>query len=156
MMKRIVWIIIGILVTAMVVIQFFQSPKNLGAESTENDLFTTAGNMPREVRDMIKASCTDCHSDYTVYPWYGSIAPVSWMLASHIREGREHLNLSVWGTLSDRKKISALQEMGEVVTSGEMPLKGYARLHKNAHLTKDQKDQLLRWIDLETKRLMGE
>ena len=155
-MKRILWIIIGILVTALVVIQFFQSPENQGAGSMVNDIFTTAGNMPLEVGDMIKASCTDCHSDHTVYPWYGRIAPVSWMLSSHIREGREHLNLSEWGALSDRKKISALQDMGEAVTSGEMPLKGYARLHKDARLSKDQKDQFLRWIDLETRRLMGE
>lgn len=155
MMKRILWISIGILVIALVVIQFFQSPKNLGTGSTENDIFSVTGNIPQQVQDMIRAGCTDCHSDHTVYPWYGRIAPVSWMLSSHIREGREQLNLSEWGMLTDRKKISALQEMGEVVTNGEMPLKGYARLHKNARLSPDQKDQLLKWIDLETRRLMG-
>jgi hypothetical protein len=76
------------------------------------------------------------------------------MLASHIKEGKERLNLSDWGALSDRKKISALQEMGEVVIKGEMPLKGYARLHRKARLSSDEKDQLVQWIDLETKRLM--
>jgi hypothetical protein len=155
-MKRAFWIIGGILVIALVVIQFFQSPKNTSQGTYSNDLLVVSSNLEPELREMIRNSCHDCHSNHTVYPWYGRIAPVSWMLSSHIREGKEHLNLSDWAALSDRKKISALQDMGEVVTRGEMPLKGYARLHKMARLSADQKELLIKWIDLETKRLMGE
>ncbi len=153
---RVLWISAGILVIVLVVIQFFQSPKNISHGSDGNDMLEVISSLTPQQKDMIRNSCYDCHSNHTVYPWYGRIAPVSWMLSSHIREGKEHLNLSEWASLSDRKRISALQEMGEVVAKGEMPLKGYARLHKKARLTADQKDQLLTWMDTETKRLMGE
>lgn len=156
MMKRFLWILLGILLIAFVVSQFFQSPKNISTEVGVNDLFSQVVNIELEVKDMIGHSCYDCHSNHTSYPWYGRIAPVSWMLASHIKEGKEHLNFSDWSTLSDRKKISALQEMGDAVTNGEMPLKGYARLHKKARFSADQKDLFLKWIDQETRRLIIE
>lgn len=156
MMKRVLWISLGILLIAFVVIQFFQSPKNISTEVGVNDLFSQVVDKELEVKDILGHSCYDCHSNNTHYPWYSRIAPVSWMLASHIKEGKEDLNFSEWGLLSDREKISALQEMGDAVTKGEMPLKGYARLHKKARLSSDQKEQLLKWIDLESLRLLGQ
>ncbi len=156
MINRIVWIVLGALVIIFVVIQFFQSPRNAGTGSEDTDLFSHAMNVSPEIRSVIRNSCYDCHSNTTHYPWYGRIAPVSWTLSSHIKEGKEHLNLSEWGTLSDRKKIAALQGMGEEVTKGEMPLKSYVLMHRKARLSADQKEQLLLWIDLESQRLIGQ
>lgn len=37
-----------------------------------------------------------CHSNETVWPWYSRIAPVSWLVAHDVHDGREELNLSTW------------------------------------------------------------
>ena len=51
-----------------------------------------------ETRAMAVASCFDCHSNETEWPWYSNIAPFSWRIQSHVDEGREVLNFSQWGT----------------------------------------------------------
>lgn len=152
-MRKGLLISLGILVSALILIQFFQPERN-DSPPGENDIFAVSTQIPPDIREMMAGSCTDCHSNQTNYPWYGRIAPVSWILGSHIREGKEHLNLSEWGNLSDRKKIGALQEMAEVVENGEMPLKGYARLHKDARLSADQINKLIQWFEEESMQLL--
>lgn len=152
-MKKGLLFSLGILVTVLVVIQFFQPEPN-DSPPGPDDIFTVSPQITPEIRNMMVASCTDCHSNQTNYPWYGRIAPVAWILGSHIREGKEQLNLSEWGSLSDRKKISALQDMAEVVEKGEMPLKGYTRFHPNARLSADQLDKLIHWLEEESMRIL--
>jgi hypothetical protein len=51
---------------------------------------------PVNVESTLTRPCNDCHSSRTVWPWYSHMAPVSWMLASHVNEGRADLNFSEW------------------------------------------------------------
>jgi len=56
-------------------------------------------------------ACGNCHSDHTDWPWYGHVAPVSWWIAWHVREGRKQLDFSQWESYSARQKIDKLDSI---------------------------------------------
>lgn len=39
-------------------------------------------------------ACYACHSNETAWPWYSSIAPVSWLMQRDVEQGRAKLNFS--------------------------------------------------------------
>ncbi len=45
---------------------------------------------------VLDRSCRDCHSNNTVWPWYTHIAPLSWLMARGVAEGRKAVNFSEW------------------------------------------------------------
>ena len=59
---------------------------------------------PKEIASLLKTSCYDCHSYQTTLPWYGNVAPVSWEVRSHIKEGRTWLNFQEWENYDEEKK----------------------------------------------------
>jgi hypothetical protein len=95
------------------------------------------------VSELLKTACYDCHSNQPTYPWYTNIAPVSWWIKHHINEGSSHLNFSLWGTYSDKRKNHKLEECIEMIEEGEMPMTSYTLIHKEAKLTDAQKMQLV-------------
>lgn len=129
----------------LVIIQFFGIDKENPAYQAEND-FIAITNPPEEIAQIIKTSCYDCHSYHTEYPWYTSVAPVSWWIGDHIDEGREHFNLSEWGTYSEKKALHKLEEFYEEVEEGEMPLTSYTIMHGEASLSADQIEKLVAWV----------
>lgn len=106
-----------------------------------------------ETGGVIRAACMDCHSNETVWPWYSKVAPMKFFIADHIEEGREHLNLSVWGEMSLEDRDHALEEVVEVVEEGEMPLASYTLLHSDAKLTDAQRALIVDWARAERARL---
>ncbi len=104
---------------------------------------------PAEVRTLLKRSCYDCHSHQTRWPWYGYVAPVSWLLAYDVREAREELNLSTWGRYSKKKQAKKREEMWEEVSEGHMPLWYYLPLHPEARLSAADRDTLRAWATAE-------
>jgi hypothetical protein len=107
--------------------------------------------VPPEVRNILDRACADCHSHRTVWPWYSHVAPVSWMIASHVNEGREHLNLSEWPGRHKRQKL--LDEMCDEVEHGAMPIGSYLRLHSRARLSESDKQAVCGWTKAELARL---
>lgn len=100
---------------------------------------------PAEVMAVLQASCFDCHSNRTAWPWYSRVAPVSWWVAHHVEEGREHLNFSHWGNLTPQEQRHARKEVSEEVREGKMPLPSYVRGHRDAALDDAERELLLRW-----------
>jgi hypothetical protein len=100
---------------------------------------------PPEVKAILKTACYDCHSNETEWPWYSSVAPVSWMITDHVREGREHLNFSNWETLYSGKKAGLKKEIWEEINNGNMPLASYTYLHPSANLDQMQKLTIKQW-----------
>ena len=98
-----------------------------------------------EVKNILKNSCYDCHSNETVWPAYSYVAPVSFFLADHVEHGRKHLNFSEWGSLDSAKQKKKLHEIVEEIEEGEMPLSSYLLLHSNAKLTDKEKEILINW-----------
>jgi len=136
--------IVGILILVLILIQFIQPKKNLSKDYT-NDI-TTELQVPKDVQEIIKTSCADCHSNYTVYPWYNNIAPISWYLAHHVNEGKEHLNFSEWTKYNSDQKNHIVKDLKEVIKEKEMPLISYTLIHKNAILTVQQSASFSDWL----------
>jgi hypothetical protein len=108
---------------------------------------------PPQVAAMLHAACYDCHSSETRWPWYSHIAPMSWLIASDVKEGRKNLNLSDWPNDNPTRATKRLENMSDEVGSGEMPLPKYAKIHADARLTESQRKELTEWLDAEAARL---
>ena len=151
MRKGIKWALL-ILAGVLVVIQFFRPERNLQPVGADDLLVLL--DPPAEVSQLLRNSCYDCHSEQTRYPWYSHVAPVSWFLDRHIREGKEEVNFSHFGALETREKIGVLTEICEVVEEGSMPLSSYLRLHRDALPDEEQAGMLCEWSELEALKLL--
>lgn len=140
-MKKIFYI----LLLAFVVIQFFQIDKTNPPVDESQD-FLKINNTPEAIATQIKASCYDCHSNESKYPWYSNIQPVAWFLKHHIDEGREELNFSEFGTYTAKRQAHKLDECSELIEKDEMPLSSYTIIHKDAVLDANQKELLLNYF----------
>jgi hypothetical protein len=101
---------------------------------------------PAEVMEILKKSCYDCHSNETVWPWYSKVAPLSWILADDVKEGRKHLNFSTFESLDTSVKFMKKDDILEKVQSGEMPLDIYIWMHPTSSLELLQKKKKKKWV----------
>jgi len=99
---------------------------------------------PIEVYSILKNSCYDCHSNEAKWPWYSQIAPGSWIITSHVNNGRKALNFSIWEDYTQEEKRKKLKEIYRTVYA-VMPLQSYIWLHKEADLTKEQRNLIRKW-----------
>ncbi|REE79972.1 heme-binding protein [Lutibacter oceani] len=136
-------ILLGILVV-FILIQFIRPEKN-DSKDGKNDIATVMI-VPENVQEIIKTSCADCHSNYTKYPWYSEIAPVSWYLAQHVNEGKEHLNFSEWTAYNSNQKSHIIKDLEEELEEHKMPLNSYLWIHKDAKMSTEQYKILLDWV----------
>jgi hypothetical protein len=148
MKKKLKWIF-GALVAVLVLLQFTNPART--NPPVKNSFPVT--NAPPQVAVMLRASCYDCHSHETRWPWYSHIAPVSWLVVSDVNDGREHLNLSDWPVDDPARAAKKLENMSEKIGYGEMPLKKYTMIHADARLTDGQRKELTDWLDAEAARL---
>ncbi len=95
-----------------------------------------------QTQRLARRACMDCHSNETVWPWYSNIAPVSWVTAGHVRDGRRGLNFSEW-MYSDSQRVKIAQRVDREVRGGGMPDSSYLPLHPEARLSAEEKQQLL-------------
>lgn len=100
---------------------------------------------PDDVMSVLERSCWDCHSNETHWPWYAYVAPVSWLVAHDVEEGREHVNFSEWDAYDAGERDEALEEVVEVMEEQEMPLGKYIRLHPDADLSAAERERLIAW-----------
>jgi hypothetical protein len=140
-MKKILLVILA----AFILIQFIRPEKN----NSENEMnaISTVMEIPVEVAKIIEASCADCHSNSTKYPWYSEIAPASWYLAQHVNEGKENLNFSEWTAYNKDQQKHVLKDIMEVLNEREMPLISYLLIHEEAKLTENQYQILYDWVN---------
>jgi hypothetical protein len=89
-------------------------------------------------RALVERACFDCHSHATRWPWYSHVAPASWLVQSHVDDGRRHLDFSDWD-----RRAESLHELQEVIGTEEMPLPGYVALHAEADLSAAERAALL-------------
>jgi len=111
----------------------------------------TANPPPSPVAVLLHAACYDCHSHEVKWPWYSRIAPASWLVASDVNEGREHLNFSDW-PLEAERAAKKFDRINEVIDYREMPPKKYTLIHADARLSEAQRQALLDWSDAESKK----
>jgi hypothetical protein len=134
------------LVVLLVAIQFVRPAKNIAPRPSENDI-TDHYPTPPAVKQLLAVACYDCHSNTTRYPWYANVQPAAWFLASHVNDGKAHLNFSEFYTYSPKRAASKLDQVIDEVTDHEMPLASYKLGHPDARLTPAQSKLLTDWAD---------
>jgi hypothetical protein len=103
--------------------------------------------LPADVKAMLTRSCFDCHSSRTVWPWYSNVAPVSWLVAGDVKEGRKHLNFSEWEGYSRSKRSLKLEALAKEVDKEAMPPENYLGMHKDAVLSRTDRDRIIAWAE---------
>jgi len=101
----------------------------------------------RQTEDLAQRACYDCHSNRTRWPWYASVAPASWRIQHHVREGREKLNFTAFDPGNETTSESA-SEAGEAVTKGKMPPRDYLLMHPEAWLSGADRRALANGLDV--------
>jgi len=152
-MKKIIKIVLVLIIVGFIVIQFVNRPdKSTTGEVTPAHL-TKIMTVPSNVENILKRSCYDCHSDHTVWPWYTSVAPVSWLVADDVVKGRKKMNFSQWSKIPEAKREARLNEICEQIKADEMPLPNYLYIHGDAKLSQADKDILCKWVETELKKM---
>jgi hypothetical protein len=144
------------MLVVFIIIQFIQPAENKTAVDSKADLVSILG-VPANVANILKNACYDCHSNYTSYPWYASVQPLGWLLAKHIKEGKEALNFNEFGNLQGRRQQSKIKAIYNSVRDGSMPLGSYKLLHPEARLSNENKTLIMDWaaksaLDISTKK----
>jgi len=109
--------------------------------------------IPPEVAALLRRSCTDCHSNQTVWPWYSYVAPVSWLVERDVAKGRNRLNFSDWNQYSLKQREKFFSDIASAVKNQEMPLSQYTLVHRRAKLSEEEKDAVYVWARLERRKL---
>lgn len=137
-MGRILKVFFVMILIALIGIQF------IDVERT-NPVVTADLKAPVAIKELFIKSCYDCHSNQTEWPWYSYVAPVSWLVANDVAEGRKHLNFSDWEKLPGRKKEELKKEIWEEVRDDKMPMTIYTYTHPEAKLDFTQKNLIKQW-----------
>lgn len=129
----------------LVLIQFIQPTRNLSDDRAYD--VSKAYPIPENVDVLLKAACNDCHSNKTTYPGYARIQPIGWWLASHVNDGKRHLNFSTFTRLPIAVQNHKFEEVIEMIDENEMPLPSYTwlGLHPDANLTSEQRKLIADW-----------
>ena len=138
--------IITALCVVFIAIQFIQPARNKSGQVLPAG-FGTIYQVPANLERILQNACYDCHSNNTSYPWYSNIQPMAWMMARHIKNGKEKLNFSGFGNNTTRKQISKLKGIANQIKDDEMPLSSYKMMHKKANLSKEEKILIMDWMN---------
>jgi cytochrome c len=91
--------------------------------------------MPNEVRAILMEKCADCHSNRTRAPFYGHIAPASWLMERDIVDARKAMNLSLWEAYTADQRQTLAAKMAQEIKSHDMPPLQYRAIHWHANTT---------------------
>ena len=136
------WLIGGLLVIQLIRIDVPEPPKAGPQEEIK---------APNEIMALLKKSCYDCHSNHTRWPWYSHIAPVSWEVHSHVKNGRNWLNFSIWNRYGEEKKQKLYKGIAKSI-DWKMPPADYMWIHKDARLTPQERQAIKMWAQSHIKK----
>lgn len=136
-----------LLLVILVAFQFVQPARNKSVQASTQGIASVIS-IPENVQAILQNSCYDCHSNNTRYPWYATLQPGAWWMASHIEEGKAELNFDEFGNYSKRRQISKLKAIQGSIEDESMPLPSYTFIHSGASLSKTDQKLLKDWIEL--------
>jgi hypothetical protein len=143
MKTRILWTLL-IAVGLLLVIQLIRPLKRNPPVNPQIEL-SAVHPVNAEVTAILQRSCSDCHSNRTVWPAYSHVAPASWLVASDVHRGRRAMNFSEWGSYAPGRSQKLLREICTEVTEGEMPGTAYKLMHPSAKLSPAEVQSVCRW-----------
>jgi hypothetical protein len=149
--KIVKWIVI--IVAVLFVCAQFYRPAMTNAAIDPSRTMEAHQHVTPEVEAILARSCNDCHTNQTRFPWYSKVAPFSWLLASHIRDGRDHLNFSDWASYDSEEQDLLLQNICRITKRGAMPISSYLYIHRDAKLSAADVTTLCNWTQSERDRL---
>jgi hypothetical protein len=122
------------LVLFLVAIQFFQ-PQRTNPPAIPSRTLWAHEHVPQEVQGLLGRACGDCHSNRTVWPWYSRVAPISWVVADDVTQGRRHMNFEDWEGQQDAKQANdhLIDVCKELMAKG-MPPFSYRIAHRELQL----------------------
>lgn len=129
--------IVTLAIVVLILIQFVPMPSHQNPPVTG----TPQWDSPR-TEALFKRACANCHSNETVWPWYSSIAPLSWIINLDVKVGRSKFNVSEWGRPGKNDGDEAAGELRK----GKMPPWFYMPAHPEAKLTAAEKDELVKGL----------
>ncbi len=132
-MKKIIGIAAVVLISGLLLIQLLPFGKDYSNPPVVQEPHWDSP----DTRALAMRACGDCHSNETVWPFYSKIAPVSWLVARDVAEGREKLNFS------EMNRDQEADEAAATVHEGEMPPRYYTPLHPSAQLNPAEKAALI-------------
>jgi hypothetical protein len=135
---KILKIIILSLVVVLLLAQFIRIDKS--NPPVRSDLASGSA------KPLLHRACYNCHSNETIWPWYASVAPASWLVGRDVREARSHLNFSEWGTYDSGTRSHKLRGIAEEVRGGDMPPWYYSFVHRDSRLSASERNQILAWV----------
>ncbi len=148
------WSIAASLLTAVWLGAVLVTPRPVNPPVVWTSTLEAQGDVPVDVRVMLRTSCADCHSDETRWPWYSKAFPASWLIRRDVARARGQLNFSRWANYSAFERADLLDEVCIRAGARTMPLPQYRWLHPDARLSDAQIDALCAWTSREVDRLM--
>ncbi len=130
----------------VLLIQVVPAPYRIETRGAEADQSIDSNpDVPAAVKAVIRRACMNCHSEQTEVPWYGHVAPVSWLLARDVEKARAAVNLSRWGGIRPSLRAALAAIACEDVRIGRMPPASYLLMHPEARLSQADVDALCKW-----------
>ncbi len=144
-MKKGVKILIAVIILLLIIqLPIFNPAKNY-TEADPVNAITTVYEVPMDVQMHLYNACFDCHSNYSKYPWYYHIQPVSWWMSSHIKDAKRHLNFSEFATYSPKRAAHKFHEIYEEMERQSMPIESYKVMHGDVKLSNDDYKAVADW-----------
>ncbi|MBI5139800.1 heme-binding domain-containing protein [Candidatus Nomurabacteria bacterium] len=104
------------------------------------------GNYIKDIKPIFQRACFDCHSRFTVFPWYHAIPGIKQWINSDLEEAKKHLEMSEdFPFKSHETPEKDLEELKETILENSMPPLSYKIFHWKDRLTQQEKDKILKW-----------
>ncbi len=111
--------------------------------------------MTPEAARVLEHACANCHSNATHWPWYSKVAPGSWLLGTHVNNGRQAMNFSDW-TPDAARSVATLMAACSNMQSGRMPPASYRLMHPEARVTPAEVQVFCGWAKQQTAQILAE
>ena len=116
--------------------------------STPSSLEQINSYYKKDIKEIFKAKCYDCHSSFTRTYWHSHLPIAKQMIERDIRDGRKHLDMShdfpFEGHGSPKEDLQAI---AKTIERSDMPPMRYRLLHPKSKLTSSEEETILLWIE---------
>jgi Haem-binding domain len=129
----------------LILIQIFQ-PERTNPPAVPSRFLTAHVPIPIDVHTALMRACGDCHSNQTRWPWYGHIAPFSWVITDDVNQGRRHMNFDDWEAEKSPKQANdTLIDICKEVQQNGMPPFSYRLTHRKSRLKSKEITSICSW-----------
>jgi hypothetical protein len=102
--------------------------------------------VPADVKQILKISCYNCHSNETKLVWFDEPIPAYWLVVGDVRGARARLNFSEIGMLPPAQQQGDLYEAVSQIELGAMPLPAYRLAHPESAITPEKLQVLKNYL----------